>query len=490
MPPIASAATVSSRALPPSRHPTEATRGWFQPWHALVSVVAVVLHVVFRGEGQTALAGIYAGLNAALALLVGFRYITLPRTRLPWIELVLALHYSLHGIAITAPPIPVGNSGIVPSVESYEMASLVGLLASITLVLGFAGTFTTFQSIRTDRLMPRLSPQIIVAAGRVHLWMSVVYLSVLVFAPSTIAKLGPLRNIVDGLVGRVAMMLVATTALAVQPTAATRGRVVIATLVVCANSLATSMLGELVLPMVSAGLVWHTIRRKIPWLPVGLALAAMLVLQPVKGYYRAVRWQESADLSVIDGWQQAFDMAYSGSSEEPSGAQATQRRFDELSALAYVIETVPRLVSHTDGATYALIPASLVPRLFWPDKPDMTKYGLDVFAIALGLNTEEGAQYSTTGITITTHGYYEHGIMGSVLWMMALGVLYAIAATIFRGSLNDLSGAIWALVGLTWSIGAGLISFVGSYWQAIAGGILLPWFTWMLGRVFVTSERA
>ncbi len=251
----------------------------------------------------------------------------------------------------------------------------------------------------------------------------------------------------------------------------------------------SSMLSEFVIPLLGVSVLWWRAKERVPVVSLLAVAATLIVLQPVKGFYRTIRWQNEATVGVIDGWSEAFAQAAADShsafgQNRQVGTDATLSRLSELSSLAYVVEVVPGAVPYTGGEIYQDLSASLVPirRLLWPDKPNMTKYALDPVPIALGMTDRDGADQSTTGITLAAQGYLEHGIAGSLGWMALLGATLALVSRYFGTTLaGSLAGAIMLT---TWgtSIGAGFYSVFGGIWQSLLTSTLLTWLLWFWGR--------
>jgi hypothetical protein len=211
-------------------------------------------------------------------------------------------------------------------------------------------------------------------------------------------------------------------------------------------------------------------------LPVAAALAVVLILQPVKSYYREIQWSGQGG-DILSSWSEAFDRYRSDTRSnffDPQDGR-TSDRVGGLSAAAYVTEMVPAVVPHSEGETYVALGYSFIPRIVWPNKPNMTKAGVDAFTIALGLTDRETAERSTTALSLTSHGYYAHGFAGAIAWMALLGVMLALLSVYFDAGLAGTVGGVALLSGIALQVEGGFVNIFGGIWQSVATATVIPW---------------
>jgi hypothetical protein len=155
----------------------------------------------------------------------------------------------------------------------------------------------------------------------------------------------------------------------------------------------------------------------------------------------------------------------------------------ELVVLAYVTDFVPRSLQYIGGDAYEQTAIAMVPRVLWPEKPNMTKEGLDRYLVALGLTTREMAEHSTFGIQLVAHGYMSYGVAGAVLWAVLFGFVLGAANRFFgQGIAGTIAMSVF-MAGWVPSSGAGFVTCFGSLWQAIFGCLALVWALWALARL-------
>ena len=411
------------------------------------------------------------------------RYVRVRPARLPWIELLFMVHYTEFGLAVMATPLPLGMAAVLPRSDCFDQASILALFSGLAMLFAFWLVRRATPKWSGARVFPRLDAHILERGGRVHFVLAAVFV---LFTSYTSALRGrALANVGTVLFSQSPLAIVAALAFLVRPARGTALRLGGAFLILVAAMAATSMLNDALVPLVVLAAIWWRARGRIPVMATVVAVAAMLFLQPIKQYYRAYHYWDHPDSGVVEGWQYAFSQAASESrspfSRGPGREQQTLARLSELSSVAYVVQVVPRSVPYTGGAVYEKVLAAAIPRVFWPDKPDMTKYALNPFVIALDLDDDRGVESSTTGLTLTAQGYLEHGVAGSIGWMALLGAVLALLSRYCgTGLAGTLAGA--SLLGpLMVDAGGGFYNVFGGLWQYVAGATLLTWLVWLFG---------
>jgi hypothetical protein len=138
---------------------------------------------------------------------------------------------------------------------------------------------------------------------------------------------------------------------------------------------------------------------------------------------------------------------------------------------------------------YPMMVTSLIPRVLWPDKPNMTEYALNPFVLALGLTTPEIAETSVAGISLPAQGYLEHGALGSIGWMILYGAMAGLVSRYFG---TKLAGVIVGatVLGPLGTPEGGFQSVFGAALQQIVGATLLAWLLWWMGGGYRREARA
>ena len=194
---------------------------------------------------------------------------------------------------------------------------------------------------------------------------------------------------------------------------------------------------NLLMPLLAAFTVSHN--RRV--LGVGLLglFAAYVAIKPVTDYGRVELGRMKGNISQATLGER-FEILGRFSIGEVSANTAVYlpmawfARLSYAGPQAFALSLRDRGVegNSLDRASYALIP-----RLLWPDKPEVTGLGKEITYLAQGFDT------SSTGISIFAEAYWNQGVLGVVSWSIWAAVVYlgytAYALRVLR------QGAYWFL---------------------------------------------
>jgi hypothetical protein len=218
-----------------------------------------------------------------------------------------------------------------------------------------------------------------------------------------------------------------------------------ASFIICLLLMSSTFLLSSSIVLVAAvmiGLFWSS--GRVPW--VGLCLIGLFVsfLHLGKFEMRERYWEsedgesvETATLADLpDRYAEWFDASYrnlTGSEDEsmPFGPQKKETasmldRVNNLQNLLYAINVVDgQRVPTLDGATYALIPQLLIPRILWPDKP-RTHEGQVLLNVHFGRQTLSATYktYIAWGLLPEAYGNFG-GWWGAIVLGVSLGLIFA-----------------------------------------------------------------
>jgi hypothetical protein len=94
--------------------------------------------------------------------------------------------------------------------------------------------------------------------------------------------------------------------------------------------------------------------------------------------------------------------------------------FEPISA-AYLVQDVA-LTGLRYGATMRYAAYALIPRLLWPEKPNVSRGAW--FTTYLGFSPREEEATTSTGITAAGELYWNFGVPGVMIGMCAIGLLF------------------------------------------------------------------
>lgn len=179
--------------------------------------------------------------------------------------------------------------------------------------------------------------------------------------------------------------------------------------------------------------VWFVARDRAlrKWLlPAGAVLILFYVtlVSPIIQKSREARWEPGENPSdrIVDIYTQ--DTYAKSASALEQGEMFLDRMFDPL-PVAFLHREVER-TGLRYGETMGYLAYAFIPRILWPEKPDVTRGAW--FTLYLGQATNERNVTTSTGQTATGELYWNFGLLGAVLGMGLIGVLM---------------GALWRLAG-------------------------------------------
>lgn len=208
-----------------------------------------------------------------------------------------------------------------------------------------------------------------------------------------------------------------------------------------ASSLVALMSGSLA-PMVQPLLVyllgWLLIRRRLRVWPIVLGMLAVLLFQPVKGEFRAKVWDREVRLSLVERAQLFLDLSarhWLGGETAPTvdrerSLKVAAARTASALQLSHIIEMTPAAIPHQGGNTYRYFRYTLLPRVFFPDKPS-AQYADVWAAVMYGYTTPTGTAHVMVGLPQLAESYINFGFAGGLVVVLLVGLLLRIADEIF-----------------------------------------------------------
>lgn len=214
-------------------------------------------------------------------------------------------------------------------------------------------------------------------------------------------------------------------------------------------------------------------RRARVW-PVVVALGSVLLLQPVKGEFRARVWDRQSEMTLTARALLFVDLTvqhWLGSDISPSvdkqqSVKIAAARTGAALQLANAIELTPQAIPFQGGATYRYLRFALMPRVFYPDKP-IAQYA-DVWAAVLyGYTTQSGTAHVMVGLSQVAEAYINFGVIGGLCLLMGLGFLLRGMDEVFAHPQAG-TGALALHLYFAQSVAVTLEGSLAQYW----GGVL------------------
>jgi len=167
---------------------------------------------------------------------------------------------------------------------------------------------------------------------------------------------------------------------------------------------------------------WYA-RRKMPWAAfTAFALVGVFVVFPLYNTFR----NQSRLLETDVRMSRTLDLAMRWDRREflDHSVNDFMKRMSLVYCVGAILRDVPSAVPSRNGETLVLLPISLfVPRIIWPDKPNIT-IGRE-FAVTFQL-VNPVDQVTQISPTITGELYWNYGVPGVVVGMFLLGAIFRV----------------------------------------------------------------
>ena len=228
---------------------------------------------------------------------------------------------------------------------------------------------------------------------------------------------------------------------------------------------------------------------RVPWKWALIMVAVLAVLHAGKDSMRGEYWWESDFKPVqlydypafLSEWLSRGWGVLNSPRVEDDGGMSFSERMSLVPLLLKVQAETPDKRPFLYGETYAAIPALLVPRVLYPDKP-IAHQGSHTLSVYYGLQSEEGTQTTTIGWGMLIEAYANFGTMGVIVLAMLIGGLYGGIAKMASGvpilSLRMVIAIVFLAVALQLDAPAGV------YLTALFQAVLVVW-----AMSFIVMER-
>lgn len=199
------------------------------------------------------------------------------------------------------------------------------------------------------------------------------------------------------------------------------------TIQVIANAVSLLLVGSLTLFLISV--VGYSLgKRKLPWIFIVIMLSLFTLLHTGKGEMRRLYWQQSVEpLQYVSRYAEWINFGINGLFSKEENNNESQQSFLERSS---ILQQLLLTQSSTEkgqpllnGATYAILPQLLIPRIFYSEK--ITSHeGTTLLNIHYERQTREDTQSTTIGWGLLAEAYANFGFLGCVLLAAICGVVY------------------------------------------------------------------
>lgn len=205
------------------------------------------------------------------------------------------------------------------------------------------------------------------------------------------------------------------------------------------TAISSGWLGSFVGLAIMATIVYVYEKKKLPLVAIMIGIPIVLFLQPGKEKFRQQYWREGASENYIERFSFWLDsssnewgkaLASSGQDESTNLANRTLGRLSLLGQTANVIEATPERVPYQYGRLYSYMIFSVVPRLFWEDKPSVNDANR-WYQVAYRLTDPKGLRGVSIATGYLAESYINFGWLGPPLVIFLVGVILGLFDKIF-----------------------------------------------------------
>ncbi|MFM1747502.1 MAG: hypothetical protein RLZZ188_1168 [Verrucomicrobiota bacterium] len=223
--------------------------------------------------------------------------------------------------------------------------------------------------------------------------------------------------------------------------------------------------------------------RKLPFAATAVVFAVAALLHNGKSTMRGKYWnneevssrREVQDLpGFLSEWIEA-GLTPSREQEEKAMAKKLLERSSVFHILCLVVANSPHPLPYLGGETYRHVPGQLIPRFFWPEKPQ-AHIATDILCIYYGLQDEVTVRNATIGFGMICEAYANFGLTGVIVFGVLLGFLFRKAQRATENSPLLSYAGMFMIVLTAWSFQteANLAIWLSSMFQGLIAVLGIP----------------
>lgn len=348
-----------------------------------------------------------------------------------------------------------------PSVFSFTdadtwQAALAVLTFQVVALIAFSAT--NWQPTPNSRLVESLLPESLLGYAQIGLWLNTVYLCIASFTVLIPWQLqGTLRAIFYGL-GIMSVFIQSRLwglgALTNEGKAVMCGNLFAQTAILFSGLYLIQGMSLFILAMIG----YTTASRRIPIVLVAVVVMIVAVLHNGKSRMREIYWQGSMRPPTLTElpafYTQWFRIgAAKSEKQEELHRSLTENLFERASLfqmLCLVVDRVPAYDPYLYGESYVDVPALLIPRLFWPDKPSTLLSNVRL-ALYFGLVDQDSALQVSIAFGPLAEAYANFGLLGLALLGLCIGVSFKSVSLLSVGAPQLSAIGLFVILLTAWS---------------------------------------
>jgi hypothetical protein len=226
-----------------------------------------------------------------------------------------------------------------------------------------------------------------------------------------------------------------------------------------------------------------TASRRVPVVVLVVGVGVTAVLHNGKNAMRAIYWEEgkpAPGLTKLPGFfAEWFQRGLTSTKEEAGKNRSLTSNLVERASLfqmlCLVVDRVPTYQSYLYGESYVDIPALVIPRVFWPDKPSSLEANVRL-GLYFGLLDEDSATKVSIAFGQLAESYTNFGFVGLALLGVTVGVGFKFVSTLSIGAPQLSTIGLFVILLTAWSFQTEMIAatWLSSLFQAAAVALGIP----------------
>lgn len=169
--------------------------------------------------------------------------------------------------------------------------------------------------------------------------------------------------------------------------------------------------------ILTAAIGFFSSARRVPWLPLVIALPIFAVLHNGKAQMRQIYWNGQTPMpkiaelpSFFTQWVE-FGLAREDAENTMKDKALTyslMRRASLFQIVCIAVDSIPERTDFLRGESYTLILPQIFPRFLWPNKPS-PHLSVKLLSVKLGIMTTEEAETTSVGFGTLSEAYANFG---------------------------------------------------------------------------------
>ncbi|HTJ78579.1 MAG TPA: hypothetical protein VL357_06245 [Rariglobus sp.] len=223
-------------------------------------------------------------------------------------------------------------------------------------------------------------------------------------------------------------------------------------------------------------------KRKIPWLIIAIVFPVIALLHIGKSDMRAIYWEPNATPITISDlpayYEEWFDRSLSAREDHrrnPTDSISIFQRASLIQMLCLSVDQVPTPKPYLYGESYLDIPAQIIPRFFWPDKPSSLLSNIRL-ALYFNLVSTESAFKVSIAFGMIAEAYINFGVLGVALLGLFLGMGFKRISMLSEQAAQFSALGIFMILLTAWSfqVEQVMATWLSSLFQACVISIGIP----------------